>query len=257
MSLSNCRVVLVRPQFAGNIGAVARAMRNFGLARLLLVAPEADPLDPAARQRSTRGESILHQSRTVSTLDEALADCVLAVGTSARTGGPVRRQSADTPREILPHLVQRLADGPVALVFGPEASGLSDAEVTRCHYLLRIPAEPSYPALNLGQAVAVCLYELRCVREAHPPRAAAYAPAPFAAQERMFAQLREALEKVHFLYGTNADTLMHALRHLIARAGPSAMEVDLLFGLARQLRWYAGHHGLDSPRPTASDETSS
>ena len=240
MSLPNCRVVLVRPQIAGNVGATARAMRNFGLTKLVLVSPEADPLDEAARKRSTHGESILHQARIVSTLAEALADCVLAVGTSARTGGPFRRQTVGSPNEIMPRLVERLNTGPTALVFGPEPSGLSNAEVTLCHYVVRVPTDESYPALNLGQAVAVCLYELRRAlldRPATTP--VAPSPAPFADQERMFAHLRTALEEVHFLYGTNADTLMHALRHLIARAGPSAMEVDLLFGLARQLRWIA------------------
>jgi tRNA/rRNA methyltransferase len=244
MSLSNCRVVLIRPQNAGNVGAAARAMRNFALTDLVLVSPEVDPLDPVARQRSTHGEGILQQARTVPDLEAALADCVLAVATSARIGGPFRRQSAGTPDEIVPRLVERLSDGPAALVFGPESTGLSNAEVARCHYVLHVPADESYPALNLGQAVAICLYELRRVwleRLGALTQPCAHPVAPFADQERMFAQLRTALEEVHFLYGTNADTLMFALRHLIARAGPSPMEVDLLFGLARQLRWYAGH----------------
>ncbi len=218
-------------------------MRNFSLTRLVLVAPEANPLDPEARQRSTHGENILRASRIVATLDEAVADCVLVVGTSARTGGPFRRQSAGTLAEVVPLLVDRLNDGPTALVFGPEPSGLSNAEVARCHYVLHIPADADYPALNLGQAVAVCLYELRRTwLQRNTPATPARAIAAFADQERMFARLRTALEGVHFLYGTNADTLMHALRHLIARAGPSPMEVDLLFGLARQLRWYAANH---------------
>lgn len=243
MSIANCRVVLVRPQFGGNVGATARAMRNFGLTDLVLVAPEADPLDATARQRATHGEHILRQSRTVATLEEALADCILAVATSAHIGGPYRRQSAGTPKDIMPHLFERLSDGPAALVFGPESTGLSNAEVARCHYSAHIPADESYPSLNLGQAVAVCLYELRRTwldRSGAGPVARSIAP--FADQERMFEHLRTALEEVHFLYGTNADTLMHALRHLIARASPSSMEVDLLFGLARQLRWYAARH---------------
>jgi tRNA/rRNA methyltransferase len=240
MSLHNCRVVLVRPEVAGNLGATARVMRNMGLAQLVLVAPKADPADREARRLSTHGEVILERARVVADLGEAVADCVLVAGTSARIGGLYRKQSLGTPEEVLPRLAAACVAAPVALVFGPEPTGLSNAEVTRCHYVVHIPADPDYPALNLAQAVAVCLYELRraWLRRADPP-GSPEPPAPFDVQERMFAQLRSALEEVHFLYGDNADTLMHALRHLIGRAQPTAMEVDVLFGLARQLRWHA------------------
>jgi tRNA/rRNA methyltransferase len=239
MPLDNCRVVLVRPQVAGNIGATARVMRNLGFSQLVLVEPQADPLAQEARQRSTHGEAILHNARIVSTLDEALAECVLVAGTSARVGGPFRRQSVGPPEEIALHLVEAITDGPTALVFGPEPTGLDNTAVTRCHYLMHIPADENYPALNLGQAVAICLYEVRRAwlrrgGEAREERQTA----PMADQERMFAHLRTALEEIHFLYGTNADSLMHALRHLIGRAQPSPMEVDVLFGLARQIRWF-------------------
>jgi TrmH family RNA methyltransferase len=142
----------------------------------------------------------------------------------------------------LPHAAAALAGGPVALVFGPERTGLSNDEVTRCHYLVHIPAEPTYPSLNLAQAAAVCLYELHKACHRRPsPEGPAQPPAPFADQERMFGRLREALEQIHFLYGPKADSLMHALRHLIGRAGPTPMEVEVLFGLARQIRWFAEH----------------
>ncbi|HXG10171.1 MAG TPA: RNA methyltransferase [Gemmataceae bacterium] len=257
MSLHRCRVVLVRPRIAANIGAIARVMRNLGLGQLVLVAPEADPADPQARRLATHGESILEQARVVADFGEAVADCVLVAGTSARIGGPFRRQSVGTPEEIMPHLVASLAAGPVALVFGPEPSGLTNAEVSRCHFLIHIPADPDYPVLNLAQAAAICLYELRRLWLKQPsasllPAArergeGASRPAPFADQERMFEHLRVALEKIHFLYGPAAGPLMHALRHLIGRARPTAMEVDLLFGLARQIRWYADHARPLSP----------
>lgn len=243
MSLTHCRVVLVRPTIAGNLGATARVMRNMGLTDLVLVAPAADPADRQARQLSTHGEEILERARIVPSLSEAIADCVLAAGTSAKIGGPVRRQSAGTPEVIVPRLVESLGSGPIALVFGPEPSGLSNVEVAACQYLIHIPTDPSYPALNLAQAVAICLYELRRewlkrTEAGSPPEP----PAPLADQERLFAHLRTALEEIHFLYGPRADALMHALRHLIGRAGPTAMEVDVLFGLARQIRWYVSHH---------------
>jgi tRNA/rRNA methyltransferase len=215
-------------------------MRNMGLNDLVLVAPTADPRDRNARQLSTHGEDILDRCRVVAGLADAVADCVLVIGTSARLGGLFRRQSLGTPDDVMPHVIERLAAGPVALVFGPEPTGLENTEVSRCHYLLHIPSDTSYPALNLAQAVAITLYELRrhWLRRTEVP-ALPSTPAPFAAQERMFDQLRDALERVHFLYGDKADSLMHALRHLIGRAGPTTMEVDVLFGLARQLRWIA------------------
>src|SRR5262245_46005857 len=97
MSLANCRVVLVRTHIAGNLGATARVMRNFGLSQLTLVAPQADPASEQARKLSTHGEAILNQACIVATLDEALADSVLVAGTSARLGGLFRKQSLGTP----------------------------------------------------------------------------------------------------------------------------------------------------------------
>ncbi|HYT94935.1 MAG TPA: RNA methyltransferase [Gemmataceae bacterium] len=242
MALANCRVVLVRPRIAANVGAVARVMRNFGLSELVLVEPEAALDDPRGRLLATHAEDILDRARAVPDLGAAVADCHLLAGTSARMGGLFRRQSTGTPEAISPQLLPALAAGRVALVFGPESSGLSNEEVARCHYLIHIPTDERHPALNLAQAVAICLYELRRAwLAAVEPPAPVEAPASFAAQEQMFARLREALEQIHFLYGAKADALMHGLRHLIGRARPTEMEVKLLLGLARQIRWLVAH----------------
>jgi tRNA/rRNA methyltransferase len=242
MSLHHCRVVLVRPRIAENLGAAARLMRNMGLDDLVLVAPQADAADRQARRLSTHGEPILDRARTVTDLGEAVADCVLVVGTSARTGKLIRGQFV-MPEEVMPGLVEALPTGPVALVFGPERDGLTDREVTRCHHVIHIPTDPTYAALNLAQAVAICLYELRRAwLKQRPATAEPVVLATFAEQERMFAELRTALEAIHFLYGPKADSLMHALRHLLVRAQPTERDIALLFGLARQIRWYADRH---------------
>jgi tRNA/rRNA methyltransferase len=212
-----------------------------GLADLVLVAPVADPIDRNARQLSTHGEAILDQARIVPDLGGAVADCVLVAATSARTGKLLRGQWG-RPDEIMPRLAPAARHGPVALVFGPEPSGLTNDEVTRCHHLIHIPTDSTYPALNLAQAVAICLYELRRAWLQQRESPIALAPASFAEQERMFADLRTALEEIHFVYGPKADALMHALRHLIGRAQPTEMEVGVLFGLARQIRWYVRQH---------------
>lgn len=243
MSLHHCRVVLVQPTVAGNIGATARVMRNMGLRDLTLVAPGADRGDRQAWQMATHAEDILKNARSVATLADAVADATLVLGTSARHGGPVRRQSVVTPAEIMPRVVAELRAGQLtALVFGTESHGLTDDDVTRCHFLITIPADDGYPVLNLAQAVAICLYELRKAWEADvpgQPSCEAQPVAPFADQERMFAHLEEALRAIHFLYGPKAESLMHALRHLLGRARMTPMELNVLLGLARQIRWCA------------------
>jgi tRNA/rRNA methyltransferase len=255
MSLQACRVVLVRPEVAANLGATARVMRNMGLNDLVLVSPVADPADREARRVSTHGEPILEQARIVADLRTAVADCSLVAATSAQVGGPVRRQSAGSPRQLMPRLASAVRSGPVALVFGPEPSGLTNEEVSRCHYLVHIPTDPTYGALNLAQSVAICLYELRCARLAEETGGERPEPAaPFAEQERMFQYLRRALEAIHYLYGPKAEPLMHGLRHLIGRAGPTTMEVKLLHGLSRQIQWYVEHSAMRGEGTMKSEE---
>lgn len=240
MNLSRCRVVLVRTHYPGNLGAAARVMRNFGLTDLVLVAPVTSTDELDARRMATHGLPILDAARVVPDLGDAVADCVFTLATSGLANGVVRQTFAGTPGEKFPALLDATAAGPVALVFGPEPHGLSNAEITRCHGLVHVPVDPTAPALNLAQAVAICCYELHRLaavrRDPPPPPGGA---APFADQERMFDHLREALEAVGYLYGTKAEPLMHAVRHLIGRAVPTPQEVKILHGLARQLLWLA------------------
>jgi tRNA/rRNA methyltransferase len=243
MGLEHCRVVLVQTHYPGNLGATARVMLNLGLRELVLVAPLADRADLQARQMSTHGETILQNARVVSGLDEAIADCVLVVGTSARSGGLFRLQTVGTPEAILPAVADVLRqDRPAAIVFGPEPTGLTNEFVTRCQYLIQIPTAPEYPALNLAQAVAICLYELRKAWLGPSNAPTAEERATVESQEQMFRQLQAALEEIHFLYGDKADSLMNAVRHLLGKAGLTEMEIGILHGLARQIRWYAKHH---------------
>ncbi len=240
--LHNARVVLVRTQVAGNLGSVARIMRNLGLDDLVLVSPEASPSDPQARQLSTHGEAILERARVVSDLGAALEGCHLVAATSARLGGLLRSHTVGFAHEIMPRLLAGLDQGKIALVFGPERTGLFNEEVTRCHLLIHIDAEADYPALNLAQAVTICLHELRSAwrrREGVRSPILTEPPAPFEAFDRICQELRIALEEIRYLHGDKADQLMHGVRHLLARAQPTAMELGLLMGLARQLRWAA------------------
>jgi tRNA/rRNA methyltransferase len=237
--MNNCRVVLVRPKIAANIGATARAMRNFGASQLILVAPLADIADPRGRLLATQAQHILDNARIVNELDDAIADCVLVVGTSARRGGLFRQQSVESAQTLAPKIAAALASGPVAIVFGPETSGLTDAEITRFHYLLHIETAAEHAALNLAQAVAISLHEIRKAWQRDAPDPVEEL-APFAMQEQMFVQLNAGLRAIHFLYGDKADALMHGIRHLLGKARLTPMEVKLLLGLARQLLWIAG-----------------
>jgi tRNA/rRNA methyltransferase len=242
--------VLVRPHYAGNLGSVARVMRNFGLSDLVLVAPYASPTDLEARRLATHGLSLLDSARVVPDLGDALADCVLTLATSALTGGIVRRGMIGPPAETMPALLAAAARGPVALVFGPEPHGLSNEEIGRCHGMVHIPVDPDYPALNLAQAVTVCCYELRkawsvAVNAGRNEPPAGPVVAPHAEQERMFAHLHEGLEAVGYLFGDRQESLMHAMRQLIGRAMPTPQEVRMLHGLARQLLWVAKQAGRD------------
>lgn len=237
-----CRVVLVRPAIAGNVGATARVMRNFGLRHLRLVAPVADVNDRRARQLSTHGEAILDAAQLSDVLPHAIADCVLVFGTSARIGGRFREDNVRTPRAAMAMAAAALVSGPIAIVFGPEQSGLSNEEVTLCHYLVNIPTSPDYPALNLAQSVGIVLYELYQAAN-DPPVRPASAIAPHELQERVFAELQQALNAIGFLRGENATALVHAIRHLLGRAQPSPMEARLLLGMARQMLWHAGANG--------------
>ena len=231
-----CRVILVRPHYPGNIGATARIMGNMGLDDLALVEPVADPLDPAAKQMSTHSEAILHRARIVSTLAEALADRHLAVATSASSAG-LYRQQAGPPDQVLAGVAAALGDGKrVALVFGPEPTGLTNDEIAQCQGLVTIPTADTHPSLNLAQAVAICLYELHKHLIPRPPPGEE--PPTLAEMERLFGHLRESLEAIHFLYGDKAEPLMHALRQMLGRANLTAPETKILHGLARQILWH-------------------
>lgn len=235
--IDNCRVVLVRTHYAGNIGSAARAMRNFGLKDLVLVDPVADPNAHQARMLATGGIEILDALRVVPTLDEAVADCGMVLATAGETLGTERETVRGSPYDLLPGFAEVLADGPCALVFGPEPHGLTTAEIGRCHGLLVLPTDPEYTSLNLSLAVGLTLYELR--QRFDGPATIRRPPAPVGELDRVFDHLDTALRELRFLYGQNADQLMHAFCHLVRRARPTVQEVKMLHGLARQLEYAA------------------
>ncbi|MFL6651385.1 MAG: RNA methyltransferase, partial [Sulfurifustaceae bacterium] len=151
------RVVLVRPSHPGNVGGVARAMKNMGLDQLRLVAPSSYP-SPEAEARAADAADILARAVVCAELDEAIGTCHFIVGTTARS----RRIEwpALNPADAAARLLQEAERGPVAVLFGHERTGLTNAELDRCHALVSIPANPEYPSLNLVCAVQIIAYEI-------------------------------------------------------------------------------------------------
>ncbi|MCC6848112.1 MAG: TrmJ/YjtD family RNA methyltransferase [Deltaproteobacteria bacterium] len=231
MGLDRIRIVLVRPREAQNVGAVARAMKNMGLARLVLVdAPAFD--EPRAATLAVHAEDVLAARCHVPSLATALAGCGLVVGTSGRA--TAARDAATTPRALAPVLLAAAAANDVALVFGPEDHGLALEELKLCQHVLAIPTSDAYPSLNLAQAVGLCAYELWT---AAAPPAAARELAPHERLEFLWSKLESGLAAVSFLHGEEAPAVMRRLRTMLGRAALDDDEVQMLLGVARQMTW--------------------
>ncbi len=223
------RIVLVGTTHPGNIGAVARAMKNMGLADLALVRPRHFPHEDATA-RASGAEDLLQSARVAEELGEVLADCRYVAGASARArtiGWPTL-----APRECAARLVQESREGPAAVVFGPEKSGLTNEDLDRCHALLTIPTDPGFSSLNLAMAVQIVCYELRLAHGATPPAEPRDVPLASSGDlERFYAHLERVLTASGFLDPENPRFLMRRLRRLFARALPDENEVNILRGI--------------------------
>jgi tRNA/rRNA methyltransferase len=247
MSVANLRIVLVRPQYSGNIGATARAMDNFGMRSLALVNP-APVHRQQAEMMAVHAHAILDTMQVYPSLRAAVADCGLVIGTTCRPG--LYREHAVPLRTLAPTLVATAMTNQVALVFGPEDSGLSNEDLRCCHQLLTIPTNATYASLNLAQAVVLCCSEIfLAAQSAEETSSPALAIAD--RQEVMYEKLKQALLRVGFLHQDNPDHIMLALRRLFGRAGLEERDVRILLGLARQIDWYAGG-GWRAPEVTTA-----
>lgn len=229
--LRNIRIVLVHPTHPGNIGAVARAMKTMCLDALYLVEP-AEYLDAEARARAAGADDILLRARCCQSLLEALCDCRLVIGTSARSRGipwPSLAPSLSAKR-----LLAEASHGPVALVFGREKMGLTNTELDLCQYVVGIPANPDYASLNLAGAVQVLGYELFCAstenavpewREGHVPLARNDD------LQRFYKHLQEVLVETGFFDPAKPRRLMRRLYRLFNRAYLDENEVSILRGI--------------------------
>ena len=227
------RVVLVGTQHPGNIGSAARAMKTMGLSRLVLVAPERAP-DADSYALAAGADDVLGAAAIHGTLAEAIADCRLVLGCTARS----RRIALEElePRAAGARAVAEAATGgEIALVFGRERTGLSNDEYELCHAAVHIPANPEYSSLNLAMAVQVLSYEVRLAALAAVPVAPGpeeqEQPASHAEMEGFFAQLAETLDAIDFHKGRAPESAMRKLRRLFLRAQPDTREVRILRGV--------------------------
>jgi TrmH family RNA methyltransferase len=226
-------VVLVATRNPLNLGAAARAMSNFGSARLRVV----NPYEVAFREaRSAVGaEAVLREAEEYKTIAHAVADCSLVVGT---TSGARREltQPLRTLQEGAPELRRQLASGRVALLFGSEKRGLSNQDINHCRWLMRIPTRAEHPSMNLGQAVAVCLYEL-----ARQESATASTQVPKAAtsgeMERITSLLYQALNISGYVKPRTAASTEAKLRRLVRRLNLQADDAQVWLGMLRQIVW--------------------
>lgn len=233
--LDKVRIVLSHTSHPGNIGAAARAMKTMGLSRLTLVNPKCFP-DAEAVARAVGADDVLERATVCASLDDALAGTVFAVAVSARQRsiGPEPLPARQAAPEILA-LTEN--GGEVALVFGNETAGLSNAEVQRCQRTVFIPANPDYTSLNLGSAVQLLCYELRLAAfDGRPPLVSKAIPfaSPRATNddvERYYAHLESLMIVTGFLDPQQPKRLMPKLRRLFGRAELERDEVNILRGI--------------------------
>lgn len=223
------KIVLVGTTHPGNIGAVARAMKNMGLSELALVEPRYFP-HAEATARASGADDVLEQATVHQTLADALADCIYVAGASARSRS--LQWPTMYPRECAVKLLQESGRGKTAAVFGPEKSGLSNDDLDHCDVLLNIPTNPDFSSLNLAMAVQVLTYEIRATLAEPVPEYEGEAEAATGDElEHFYTHLERVLRDVNFLDPDNPRHLMRRMRRLFIRARPDKNELNILRGI--------------------------
>lgn len=232
MSLSDIRIVLIRPTHPGNVGAVARAIKNMQLESLYLVAPEEFP-SPEATARAAGAGDVLERAVVCGTLDEAIKGCHLVIGTTARMRR-IEWPELD-PETCARTLLDGSRQGPVALLFGQERMGLTNPELDRCQYVVTIPSNPEHPVLNLACAVQILAYEIYRAelagRAAEDQQGRDAEPVGSEDMRLFYQHLEEVLQQTGFLDPDNPRFLMRRLMRLYNRAQPDRNELNILRGI--------------------------
>jgi len=249
--LAAIRIVLVEPSHPGNIGAVARAMKNMALADLVLVRPKAFP-HPDATARASGADDLLARTRVVDSVAEAVSDAGFVAATTSRPRDQNFR-ALDLHDAAL-RIFEMSERGPAAVLFGAERTGLTNEELALAHLLIRIPANPEYASLNLAMAVQLTTYEL--FRAAGSPASArplselTVPLAPGADMERFYAHLQQVMDEVDFKDRTTGGThLMTRLRRLFQRCEMDQNEVNILRGILTSVQQKRRASGASADKP--------
>ena len=233
--LGRIAIVLVETSSPGNLGSVARVMRNMGLDRLVLVDCKAD-LTEEARQRARGADDLLEKAVRTSGLGSALKPFHLSVATGSRPARWFERSLG--PREMASELMRLAPSDQVAIVFGPERTGLTNEHLQYCHWQVRIPTVPGFPSLNLAHAVAILAYEVSQGLSA-PPSKGVRGLAELGQIEAFSQDLEGCLKEIQFLKKQNPREIAMTLRQMLARASLDDRDIRILRGILRQWKWYA------------------
>ena len=235
--LENIRIVLVEPQSSGNIGSVCRAMMNMGMIDLAVVNPHDRHDWDEVRRLACHADSVLDARKTFQTLEEAIADCTVVAGTSARTG--LHRDHAGLPREIAPIVLDSAAHHKAALVFGREDSGLTKEELAVCTHIINIPSSEIYRSLNLSHAVMVCCYEIFLLAgdPSYRPPEERSPETSVEMRERVYARWQEMMIETGFCQPQKLEHMMLGLRRIFSRGKLTDNDARILLGLAQQSLW--------------------
>lgn len=237
--LDHITIVLVATRSAGNIGSTARAMQNMGLRNLKLVKPR-EHLTPDAFKMATRAVHLVEQAQVYETFDQAVAEERILVGTtSARER--ITHHRFYTPKQIAPLIREYGETQRVALIFGPENRGLTDAQLARCQYLVVVPSHGESPVLNLAQTVLLMAYEIYTLDPVE--RTSTPALVSQDQREEMFEHIERVLIRIGFLSSSSPEPIMKSIRRFMGKAELTARDVKIVRGIMSQMEWYsqAGH----------------
>ncbi len=235
----NISIVLYKPKYAGNVGSIARAAKNMGISNIIVVG-KADFDREEMQQRSTHlAADVLDSIQYFASLEEALGGFNYVVGTTARLGKA--RGPFVAPRAAARDIADISQKNKVALLFGPEDTGLANEELRLCHAVVTIPTSREFTSLNLSQAVMILCYEIFIASSATATLAATPKLALSSELEGMYGQIKTLLADIEFLNPENPDYWMMHLRRFFARSGLLSREVKIIRGICRQLEWSIRH----------------
>jgi tRNA/rRNA methyltransferase len=235
--LDNICVVLVGTLYTGNVGSACRAMANMGIRHLRLAAPNLQNSWDEGERMAVHATDVMNSREEFASFEEAVADCIAVVGTTAREG--LYRQHVKAPRDCAADILALASQGRVAIVFGREDKGLLNEEVAQCTHLVRIPVDEGYTSINLSQAVLIACYELFTASGRYEPPHEKAPPAVQAQKMQLMKNWAGMLCGIGFMKPEQTDHFMQGFHRVFSRGVYSRDDAALMLGVARQALWAA------------------